>query len=94
MKYLVKFKLKQYLLNETKNYVKKGWLKNRNLSEEKTTRAQIFRYFSYESRNDNRRNLYFACFLFEKSKGFENNKFLYFCEIMHARAHRVSGEWG
>ena len=37
------------------NIVKNGYLKSRNLSEEKKpTRAQTFRYFRIESRNNNK----------------------------------------
>ena len=34
-------------------FVKNGSLKTRNLSEEKTIRAQIYQYFCKESRNNN-----------------------------------------
>ena len=36
----------QYFLNDIEKFVRNGWLKSRNLSEEKKTpRAQIFRCF-------------------------------------------------
>ena len=55
MKYLFKFKLRTTIPFECckKNFVKNGYLKSRNLSEEKKPpRAQIFRYFRIESRNN------------------------------------------
>ena len=56
MKYLSKVSSgEQYFSNDIKNYVKNGYLKSQNLSEEKKNphRVQIFRYFRIESRNNN-----------------------------------------
>ena len=53
-----------------KNSVKNGYLKSRNLSEEKNpSRAQIFRYFRIESRNNkksNREKSYFSHYKFSQ----------------------------
>ena len=44
------------------NSVKKVYLKSRNLSEEKNPpRAQIFRYYRYESRNNKKKVIILSC---------------------------------